>query len=183
MRVGGGVFGLICQYAPSYPSCCRRNKAGVAMMLTTKQIGGLTAILLSLISIPDAKFLTTKATFYEQLKRLDLPGFLIFAPTCTMLLLAVEWGGVLYSVRANSSLSFPMSGASSLLDAFRVQDPTERTLKFLVEIRNHHRALPRLPRHAHHLALLGALARRHSHDPPAPATQSRRSMCSHHSHT
>lgn len=62
------------------------------------QIGGITAALLTFIHIPNAKLsVTGKPTPLETLNRLDLPGFALFAPTCVMLLLAIEWGGVTYS--------------------------------------------------------------------------------------
>ncbi|KAH9224740.1 MFS multidrug transporter [Leptodontidium sp. 2 PMI_412] len=61
-------------------------------------IGGITAALLTFIHIPNAKLsVTGKPTPLETLNRLDLPGFALFAPTCVMLLLAIEWGGVTYS--------------------------------------------------------------------------------------
>ncbi|KAE8450293.1 hypothetical protein EG329_006721 [Mollisiaceae sp. DMI_Dod_QoI] len=61
-------------------------------------IGGITGSILSFIRIPDAKMaVTKKATLKEQVKRLDFPGFALFTPTCIMLLLALEWGGVTYA--------------------------------------------------------------------------------------
>ncbi|RDL40972.1 uncharacterized protein BP5553_00951 [Venustampulla echinocandica] len=61
-------------------------------------VGALTASFLSFITIPDSKLSggPKKATIKEQLARLDLQGFAIFTPTCIMLLLALEWGGVTY---------------------------------------------------------------------------------------
>jgi MFS family permease len=60
-------------------------------------LGAITGVILAFIHIPDGKLATAKATWKQQVKRLDLPGFLLFTPTCTMLLLALEWGGTTYS--------------------------------------------------------------------------------------
>ncbi|CZR51585.1 related to MFS multidrug transporter [Phialocephala subalpina] len=61
-------------------------------------IGGITGTILGLMRIPDSKLIAPKkGTPKEQVKRLDLPGFAFFTPTCIMLLLALEWGGVTYS--------------------------------------------------------------------------------------
>jgi hypothetical protein len=60
-------------------------------------IGGITAIVLSLIQIPNAsEASTSRQTFSAHFNRLDFPGLLFFAPTCIMLLLALDWGGVTY---------------------------------------------------------------------------------------
>ncbi|KAL2069100.1 hypothetical protein VTL71DRAFT_15438 [Oculimacula yallundae] len=66
-------------------------------------IGAITATLLTFIHIPNAAILHTststsapKLTVLQTLYRLDIPGFLLFAPTCIALLLAIEWGGVTY---------------------------------------------------------------------------------------
>ena len=59
-------------------------------------IGGVTAIMLLLLHIPEG---TPKAPYSLALVRdlithkLDLPGFAIFAPSCIMLLLALQFGG------------------------------------------------------------------------------------------
>lgn len=50
--------------------------------------------ILTLITIPNAAEISQKkATWKEQLNRLDLPGFAIFTPAIVMLLLPLEWGG------------------------------------------------------------------------------------------
>jgi MFS family permease len=65
--------------------------------------GGVTGSLLAFLKIPDSKQANVDlATREQQLKRLDLPGFVLFTPTTVMLLLALEWGGVTY--RWNSSI-------------------------------------------------------------------------------
>ncbi|KAG4437721.1 hypothetical protein IFR05_006804 [Cadophora sp. M221] len=81
-------------------------------------IGGITAALLTFIHIPNAKLAVTgKPTTLETLNRLDLPGFALFAPTCVMLLLAVEWGGVTYSW-SSANVIGPLCGSAVLLGIF-----------------------------------------------------------------
>lgn len=66
-------------------------------------VGGVTGALLAFMKIPDSKQANADlATREQQVKRLDLPGFVLFTPTIIMLLLALEWGGVTY--RWNSSI-------------------------------------------------------------------------------
>lgn len=61
-------------------------------------VGAITALILSFIKIPDSKIKDSHlATRLEQVKRLDLPGFVIFSPAIVMLLLALQWGGATYA--------------------------------------------------------------------------------------
>lgn len=62
-------------------------------------VGAITAAFISFITIPDSKLSSgpEKPTIKEQLNRLDLQGFALFTPTCIMLLLALQWGGVTYN--------------------------------------------------------------------------------------
>lgn len=56
--------------------------------------GGVTMAIFTLFTIPNAAEISQKkATWKEQLNRLDLPGFVIFTPAIVMLLLPLEWGG------------------------------------------------------------------------------------------
>ncbi|KAK9328781.1 major facilitator superfamily domain-containing protein [Lipomyces starkeyi] len=57
--------------------------------------GGLATFLLLLISVPsnDAK----GQTFINRLLKLDLIGFLLFAPAAIQFILALEWGGIRYA--------------------------------------------------------------------------------------
>lgn len=61
-------------------------------------IGGLGIISLLWIKIPDSRPKTaTRPTLETLHSKLDLIGFILFAPFAAMLLLALEWGGVEYA--------------------------------------------------------------------------------------
>jgi len=61
-------------------------------------IGGVTGGILAFMHIPDSKQADSHlATREQKRKRLDIPGFLLFTPAITLLLLALGWGGVTYS--------------------------------------------------------------------------------------
>lgn len=60
--------------------------------------GGLVAAGLFFVTIPDRIVKTdTKPTLLSVLKKLDLVGFALFAPTAIQLLLALQWGGNEYN--------------------------------------------------------------------------------------
>ncbi|KAH8589226.1 putative MFS multidrug transporter [Bisporella sp. PMI_857] len=59
-------------------------------------IGGVMALVLLFVKIPD-RTTTTRKTTLSTAGSLDLYGFVIFAPTVTMFLLALEWGGIKYA--------------------------------------------------------------------------------------
>ncbi|TVY33440.1 Efflux pump [Lachnellula subtilissima] len=62
-------------------------------------IGGVAALLLLLIKLPDRIDRTNNAprlTIIGLAKKLDVVGFLIFAPAIVMLLMALRWGGTEY---------------------------------------------------------------------------------------
>ncbi len=78
----------------------------------------MTATLLTFITVPDAKLArTSKATPREAILRLDPLGFCLFAPTCVMLLLAVEWGGVTYAWKSAIVIGL-ICGAVALMAIF-----------------------------------------------------------------
>lgn len=55
-------------------------------------------MILSFIRIPGSHVQNdTKATPKEQIKRLDLLGYISFTPAIVMLLLAIQWGGATYA--------------------------------------------------------------------------------------
>jgi hypothetical protein len=58
--------------------------------------GAVTAFLLFLFFHP-VKHESSQLSIYGKIKRLDLPGFLLFTPAVVMLLLAVQWGGTKYN--------------------------------------------------------------------------------------
>jgi MFS family permease len=59
--------------------------------------GGLVALFLFVIQIPSHTTKTTvKSTLTTTFKSLDPIGFILFAPTAIMFLLALEWGGNTY---------------------------------------------------------------------------------------
>ena len=62
-------------------------------------IGGMAALFLLLIKLPDRIDRTNNAprlTIIGLAKKLDITGFLIFAPAIVMLLMALQWGGTDY---------------------------------------------------------------------------------------
>lgn len=61
-------------------------------------VGLFASILLVLVNIPDQIDRTSsKPTILARLSKLDLIGFVLFAPFAVLFLLALEWGGVKYA--------------------------------------------------------------------------------------
>jgi hypothetical protein len=61
-------------------------------------IGGIVVGSLVFIKVPDRNAKSTeKFTLISMLQSLDIIGFLLFAPTAIMFLLALEWGGTTYA--------------------------------------------------------------------------------------
>jgi uncharacterized membrane protein len=59
--------------------------------------GGAVALLLLLIHVPDRSTkITGKGYILKILKKLDLIGFILFAPAAIQFILALEWGGTFY---------------------------------------------------------------------------------------
>jgi MFS family permease len=84
-------------------------------------IGGLAAIALLLIKIPDSRERseTKKATLLSTLQKLDLVGFFLFAPFAIMFLLALEWGGTNYACNSATLIGL-FCGAGVTLIIFAV---------------------------------------------------------------
>lgn len=61
-------------------------------------IGAVAAVFLLLITIPDQNIRNTdeKISLFKTLGKLDLVGFVLFAPSATMILMALQWGGTKY---------------------------------------------------------------------------------------
>ena len=78
-------------------------------------IGGVTAALLVLVSIPDRTVKDEGTTLVNILrKKLDLPGFLIFAPAAVQFFLALEWGGTRYSWNNRTIIGLFCGAAATL---------------------------------------------------------------------
>ncbi|KIV84490.1 hypothetical protein PV11_00265 [Exophiala sideris] len=60
-------------------------------------IGGITLLVMLIIQLPAYKNRKGTWTLRDVIHDFDITGFLIFAPACIMLLLALEWGGSTYS--------------------------------------------------------------------------------------
>ncbi|CZS98682.1 related to MFS multidrug transporter [Rhynchosporium graminicola] len=87
-------------------------------------IGATTATLLAFIHIPNAAILLKQTssnapvlTLLQTLSRLDVPGFLLFAPACVTLLLAIQWGGVSYAWNSGIVMGL-LCGSAMLLGVF-----------------------------------------------------------------
>jgi MFS family permease len=60
--------------------------------------GGVALAVISLVHISDSRYKSnTNDTLYEAIDRLDLIVFCLFAPTCIMLPLSLQWGGSTYA--------------------------------------------------------------------------------------
>ncbi|KAK9342227.1 major facilitator superfamily domain-containing protein [Lipomyces starkeyi] len=75
--------------------------------------GGLAAFLLLFISVPnkDAK----GQTFINRLLKLDLIGFLLFAPAAILFILALEWGGTRYAWKSATIIGLFCGSFGTLL--------------------------------------------------------------------
>jgi hypothetical protein len=82
-------------------------------------IGGLSALFLLLIKIPDRldKTKKEKATLRSTLSKLDLVGFFWFAPFAIMFLMALEWGGNTYAWKSATIIGL-FCGAGGVLIIF-----------------------------------------------------------------
>ncbi|KAL6248731.1 hypothetical protein RBB50_003793 [Rhinocladiella similis] len=59
-------------------------------------IGGVVLAVMACIQLPAYKNRKASWTFRDVVRDFDITGFIIFAPACVMLLLALEWGGATY---------------------------------------------------------------------------------------
>ncbi|KAH8692060.1 putative efflux pump antibiotic resistance protein [Talaromyces proteolyticus] len=83
-------------------------------------VGGITLGAITLVRIPDTRDKSkTAATLYEAINRLDPIGFCLFAPTCIMLLLALQWGGSTYAWSSSTIIGL-FVGFGALLTVFCV---------------------------------------------------------------
>jgi hypothetical protein len=78
-------------------------------------IGGLVAALLVFVNVPEPVPKPAPRTVLPVLhKKLDLIGFIIFAPASIMLLLAVQWGGNEYAWDSATVIGLICGGMASL---------------------------------------------------------------------
>ncbi|TVY20793.1 Efflux pump mlcE [Lachnellula arida] len=83
--------------------------------------GGVTLAVLAFVRIPENRERTQekKLTFGEKINRLDPIGFTLFAPTCVMLLIALQWGGSTHPWNSSTIIGlFIGSGACLLVFLF-----------------------------------------------------------------
>ena len=90
MLPGGGV----CDTSPQ--SLLAPNSDTASGFYINLPIGGVSTAIVVLTKWPADKQ-KERLSFWESLKQLDPVGFLIFAPFCIMLLLALQWGGTTYA--------------------------------------------------------------------------------------
>ncbi len=77
--------------------------------------GAVTLVILAFIRIPDNRPKTEKnPTLFEIINRLDPVGFILFAPTCIMVLLALQWGGSTYAWNSSTIIGLFVGSAVSL---------------------------------------------------------------------
>ena len=76
-------------------------------------IGGVSAMVCLLTKWPTVKQ-TERLSLWESFKRLDPIGFLLFAPSCIMLLLALQWGGSKYAWGSATVIGLICGFAASL---------------------------------------------------------------------
>ncbi|KAL9107000.1 MAG: hypothetical protein Q9227_008036 [Pyrenula ochraceoflavens] len=81
-------------------------------------IGGLVAAMLTFIHIPDQIPKPSIPSFLRSVpSKLDLIGFLLFAPAATQLLLALQWGGTKFAWNSAQTIGF-FCGAGSTFIVF-----------------------------------------------------------------
>ncbi|EEA25772.1 conserved hypothetical protein [Talaromyces marneffei ATCC 18224] len=79
-------------------------------------LGAVTLGAIMLIRVPDIRDKTKKAkTFLEAMNRLDPIGFGLFAPTCIMLLMALQWGGTTYAWGSSTIIGLFVGFGASLI--------------------------------------------------------------------
>jgi MFS family permease len=101
--LGPLIGGALTEYASwrwckfLYCSLCQTHHLIYLGFYINLPAGGLVALFLFFIRIPSHVAETSiKSSFRSTLKSLDLIGFILFAPTAIMFLLALEWGGNTY---------------------------------------------------------------------------------------
>ena len=77
----------------------------------------MAAGLLALITVPESpnKTLLNGSTLSTIYKRLDLTGFVLFAGSAAMLLLALEWGGTMFAWNSSRIVGLLCGGAATII--------------------------------------------------------------------
>jgi hypothetical protein len=74
---------------------------------------------LTFVPIPDNRSKTLNPpTLFEIINRLDPIGFVLFAPACIMVLLALQWGGSLYAWNSSTIIGLFVGFAATLAAFF-----------------------------------------------------------------
>jgi hypothetical protein len=76
---------------------CHANADRLTGFYINLPVGGLTALLLVFLRIPEQRAKAQASLSREQIAQLDLIGFSIVAPSIVMFLLALNWGGETYA--------------------------------------------------------------------------------------
>src|ERR1700761_8624254 len=67
------------------------------------------------IPFPPYKARKTNWAFRDVVRDFDIAGFILFAPACTMLLLALEWGGTTYPWSAATTVGLFCGSAATFI--------------------------------------------------------------------
>ncbi|KAH7159859.1 major facilitator superfamily domain-containing protein [Dactylonectria estremocensis] len=78
-------------------------------------IGAICTVLISLVHIPDRVVHTDDPILHTLRTKLDLTGFIIFAPCTVMFLLALQWGGLDYSWNSATVIGLFCGGGATLV--------------------------------------------------------------------
>ena len=84
----------LCSARPCFSAAHTEQSSGFYINLP---IGAVAAALILVTRIPDGRVKVENSLLRTLYHRLDLTGFIIFAPAAIMILLAVQWGGDQYA--------------------------------------------------------------------------------------
>ncbi|RMZ86050.1 hypothetical protein DV737_g147, partial [Chaetothyriales sp. CBS 132003] len=82
-------------------------------------VGALTSVGFLFTPFPDVRDKKADGSMQGIFMGIDIPGFLQFAPSCAMLLLALEWGGTEYAWKSATIIGL-ICGAAALFAIFAV---------------------------------------------------------------